>query len=134
MAGPTKKDLLSTPDKGLSKAYGLAIIWRKLLNCVGVRPDMWASHMNHYLNDPTNKIGSDAKTKSTAKGNLEKRLFGDDPLTWSQFLKGIKVLSYSFKRVRLVVYIETNRGEEIQVEHDLIKPREEPKVRRRKQL
>ena len=134
MAGPTKRDLLSTPDKGVSKAHGLAIIWRKILDAVGVRPEMWSSHMNHYLNDPTNKIGNDAKSKSTAKGNLEKRLFGDEPLTWSQILKGIKVLSYSFKRVKLIVYIETNRGEEIQVEHDLIKPREERKVRCRKHL
>ena len=134
MAGPTKKDLLSTPDKGISKAHGLAILWRKILNAVGVRPDMWGNHMNHYLSDPTNKIGNDAKTRSTAKGNLEKRLFGDEPLTWSQFLKGIKVLSYSFKRVRISIFIETNRGEEIQVDHDLIKPREEQKIRRRKHL
>ena len=88
--------------------------------------------MNHYLNDPANGIANDSKTRSTAKGNLEKRLFSGSKVSWSMFCRGLKVLSYSLKRVRFIIEIETNRGEKFQVTHDLITPKEEQRARRRK--
>lgn len=129
-----KKDILSSEEKGVRDASGLSLIFRKILGALRIRPDNWCNHMNHYLNDPTNRIGTDSKARSTARGNLEKRLFCSDALTWGKFLKGIKVLGYSLRSVRMEIHIETNRGEKIVVSHDLLQPKGETQPRRRKQV
>ena len=129
-----KKDLLNSDEKGVQNAAGLSVIWRKILQALRVRPDTWGSHMSHYLNDPSNRIGEDSKSKSTARGNLEKSLFSDESLTWGRFIRGIKVLGYSLRSVRMEIHIETTRGEKMVVTHDLLKPKGENRPRRRKQL
>lgn len=126
-----KRDILATDDKEIGTAKGLGVLWRRILVVLNIRPDTWIAHMNHYLRDPSNHIKDDPKSRSTAKGNLEKALLADD-LTWDQFLRGIKMLSYSLKRVRLQVHIETDRGDKVIIDHELLKPKEERSERRRK--
>ena len=129
-----KKELLNSEEKGVGAAIGLSVIWRKLLQALRIRPDTWCNHMNHYLNDPTNKIGSDSKARSTIRGNLEKSLFSDESLTWSRFPPGIKIIGYSLRSVRMEIHVETSRGEKMVITHDLLRPKGENQARKRKQL
>lgn len=126
-----KRDILSSDDKEIGSATGLGVIWRKLLLLLNIRPDTWIAHLNHYLRDPSNHIKDDPKSRATARGNLEKAVFATD-MTWDQLLRGVKVLSYSLRRAKIVVYVETERGEHLSIEHDLIKPKEERAPRKRK--
>lgn len=126
-----RRDILTSDDKGIGSARGLGVLWRKILALLNIRPDTWVAHLNHYLNDPSNQVKNDPKSRATERGNLEKALFAED-FSWGQLIKGIKVLSYSLKRVRIEIHLQTLRGEDYVVSQDLIVPKEEKPVRRRK--
>ena len=116
---PKRRDILAHDDKGITESKGLGYIWRKLLMVLAIKPEAWRIHLNHYINDPVNRIPNDPKSKATERGNIEKALFDTD-ITWTQFQKGIRILRYSLKSVTLVLRVETQRGAVIEIPTDLL--------------
>lgn len=117
-----RRDILAQDDKDIGNSQGLGYIWRKLLVALSIKPDSWLIHLNHYINDPSNRVPNDPKSKATERGNIEKALFDID-ITWAQFQKGIKILRYSLKSVTLVLRVETQRGSVFEIPTELLTTR-----------
>lgn len=85
---------MTRPDRGASQpGLGvLARLYRRLLVKSNVTLTSLDAMVNRWLDDPTNEVPKDAKTRSFRRGNLMKALSEDD-MTFKAFLKGSIVLA-----------------------------------------
>lgn len=104
----SKKDIIETPDKGVSAAKGvLAKLFRTILRDLDIRGPEWEKKITQALDDPAGSMPKNSKDRSTLKGNLNKMLKADR-LTWKNFQKGLRLLAPKF--VKFEVHLTWPNG------------------------
>ena len=102
------KSLLENPDKRIGYARNtLAMVWRDILAKQNMTLSGWDMSMENYLRNPRNGIMQDSKSKSSARGNLNKELTRD-VMSWRVFEKGLRFLGPV--RVRMRIELEWQNG------------------------
>lgn len=91
-----KKDLgelLNPGNGGLvhESRNTLARFWRTILADRQVSLIKWSGYMERYLSDPRNGVRQDSKSRSSARGNLNKELL-KAWISWKVFEKGLRFL------------------------------------------
>lgn len=99
------RQILSAPDKGASKTYGingvLARLFRTMLKDLGVDGARWGSLMSDYLTDPRNAVPENKRDKTSARGNINKELFRPQ-MTWKVFFKGLRFLKIAEFEIQII--------------------------------
>jgi hypothetical protein len=84
--------MLESQDKEVGNARGiLARLFRKILADLSVTYYHWDMLMEKYLDNPRNRVPSNTKERSSARGNLNKELRRES-MTWKVFDKALRFL------------------------------------------
>lgn len=95
--------MLQSPDKEVSKAKGiLARLFRQILEDADINYYRWDMLMEQYLDNPRNRVPTNTKERSSARGNLNKELRRES-MTWKVFDKALRFLGPT--KVRFEVHL-----------------------------
>ncbi len=116
------KSLLENSDKRIGYARNtLAMVWREILAKQNMSLSGWDMSMERYLRNPRNGIMQDSKSKSSARGNLNKELTRD-VMSWRVFEKGLRFLGPVQVRMKIELEWQNKTMEEFVVTIDTNSP------------
>lgn len=102
----TIREILQSPDKGISKANGfnsgLAMLWRKMLYDFNIGIDEYNRKMDIFVRTQAPRLMPN-EDRSSIKGNLNKH-FQKTQFTWRNFMMALLFLRV--KRFRLTLGVE----------------------------
>lgn len=85
----------------------------------------WSALMEIFLKDPTNRIPSNGKDRSSARGNLNKA-FKDGKMSWKTFKAGIKFLGAIGYRIEVHIHwremFVTSHGVNVRIKESTFHP------------
>lgn len=102
-------------DKKLSKEIVsggadsvLAIMYRDILEGLGLNHSALSSLMERFLSDRRNGVPQNIKDRASARGNIRKELFGVS-LSWKSLFKGLRFIHVSKLQLTITLHHDNGR-------------------------